>query len=57
MGGNPYVVNRHAPTFGADVESWNPERWLGSAEDHKQREQSMLTVRVLQLSLFGVRDD
>ncbi|OTB00207.1 hypothetical protein M426DRAFT_324448 [Hypoxylon sp. CI-4A] len=44
VGGNPYVVNRHAPTFGVDVESWNPDRWLQGDEGHKKKlEQSLLT--------------
>jgi hypothetical protein len=25
---NPYVVNRHRPTFGEDADQWRPERWL-----------------------------
>ncbi|OBU01841.1 hypothetical protein VE01_00371 [Pseudogymnoascus verrucosus] len=28
IGMNPYVVNRHRPTFGEDVDAWRPERWL-----------------------------
>lgn len=44
MGGNPYVMNRHKPTFGNDPDSWDPERWLVGGEKHKKKlEQSMLT--------------
>ncbi|XDG04350.1 hypothetical protein ABKA04_003965 [Annulohypoxylon sp. FPYF3050] len=44
VGGNPYVVNRHQPTFGDDPDSWDPERWLIGGEKHKKMlEQSMLT--------------
>jgi cytochrome P450 len=32
VGMNPYVVNRHRPTFGDDVDSWRPQRWLGHEE-------------------------
>ncbi|GAB1209745.1 hypothetical protein APSETT445_008526 [Aspergillus pseudonomiae] len=42
VGGNPYVVNRHAETFGPDVEDWRPERWL-EGEGRKRLEQSVLT--------------
>ncbi|RAQ62994.1 cytochrome P450 [Aspergillus flavus] len=42
VGGNPYVVNRHAETFGPDVEEWRPERWL-EGEGRKRLEQSVPT--------------
>ncbi|PIG81786.1 hypothetical protein AARAC_011839 [Aspergillus arachidicola] len=42
VGGNPYVVNRHAETFGPDVEEWRPGRWL-EGEGRKKLEQSVLT--------------
>lgn len=46
VGGNPYVMNRHRPTFGEDVEEWRPERWLGlKPEEQKKLAQGMLTVR------------
>lgn len=45
VGGNPYVVNRHAETFGPDVEEWRPERWL-EGEGRKRLEQSVPTVSV-----------
>jgi cytochrome P450 len=45
VGMNPYVVNRHEPTFGDDVDSWRPERWLNHNEEHRRRlEQSVMTV-------------
>ncbi len=48
LGMNPYVVNRHRPTFGEDVDSWRPERWLGHDEDHRRKlEQSIMTVSCL----------
>lgn len=41
---NPYVVNRHQPTFGADADEWRPDRWLEKDEEHQRKlEQSMLT--------------
>ncbi|KFA68968.1 hypothetical protein S40285_07008 [Stachybotrys chlorohalonatus IBT 40285] len=44
LGMNPYVVNRHKPTFGEDVEEWRPERWLGLSEDHRRKlEQAIMT--------------
>ncbi|KAL9634238.1 MAG: hypothetical protein Q9164_004215 [Protoblastenia rupestris] len=44
VGMNPYVVNRHRPTFGDDPDEWRPERWLGHHEEHHRRlEQSVLT--------------
>lgn len=46
VGGNPYVVNRHKPTFGENVEDWSPERWLGGEGHKKKLEQSILTVSV-----------
>ncbi|KAK7748114.1 hypothetical protein SLS53_001366 [Cytospora paraplurivora] len=47
VGGNPYVVNRHESTFGANAEDWDPERWLSGDEGHKKKlEQSVLTVSV-----------
>ncbi|KAB8266435.1 cytochrome P450 [Aspergillus minisclerotigenes] len=42
VGGNPYVVNRHAETFGPDVEEWRPERRL-EGEGRKRLEQSVPT--------------
>ncbi|KAK8099954.1 hypothetical protein PG999_010328 [Apiospora kogelbergensis] len=45
VGGNPYVVNRHKPTFGADAELWRPERWLEGDEKYKiGLQQATLTV-------------
>lgn len=51
VGGNPYVVNRHKPTFGQDAEFWRPERWLGLDDIcRKKLDQSVLTVRIAALS-------
>lgn len=45
IGGNPYVVNRHKPTFGNDAEEWNTDRWLRvDAKQRKRLEQSVMTV-------------
>lgn len=45
VGMNPDVVNRHRPTFGHDVESWRPERWLEHKDEHRRKlEQSVMTV-------------
>ncbi|KAL1866899.1 hypothetical protein Daus18300_006602 [Diaporthe australafricana] len=44
VGGNPYVVNRHEPTFGAVPDDWVPERWLRGGEAQRKRlEQGLLT--------------
>ncbi|KAF2204386.1 putative cytochrome P450 oxidoreductase [Delitschia confertaspora ATCC 74209] len=37
VGVNPYVVNRHKPTFGNDAESWRPDRWLGKSDEERRR--------------------
>lgn len=48
VGGNAYVVNRHKPTFGANAEEWDPERWLCCGESHKKKlEHSLLTVSAI----------
>lgn len=48
VGCSPYVVNRHRPTFGEDVEEWRPERWLlRGEEDRRKLESSMMTVSPL----------
>ena len=45
VGMNPYVVNRHRPTFGKDADVWRPERWLEHGGEHRRKlEQSVLTV-------------
>jgi hypothetical protein len=45
IGMNAYVVNRHRPTFGEDVESWRPERWLvGDPLLQKNLEGCIMTV-------------
>lgn len=44
VGMNPYVVNRHRPTFGDDVDAWRPERWIGLDEDHRRKlDQAIMT--------------
>ncbi|KAL8932159.1 MAG: hypothetical protein Q9211_006489 [Gyalolechia sp. 1 TL-2023] len=44
IGMSPWVVNRHRPTFGEDVNSWRPERWLGQDAGHRKKlENSILT--------------
>ncbi|KAG2419398.1 hypothetical protein HFD88_004194 [Aspergillus terreus] len=45
VGMNPYVVNRHRPTFGEDADDWRPERWLeGDAEHRRRLDASIMTV-------------
>jgi cytochrome P450 len=45
VGGNPYGVNRHKPTFGDDAEFWRPERYLEGDENYKNKLKSAtLTV-------------
>lgn len=44
IGMNPWVVNRHRPTFGEDADVWRPERWLVGADRYRAMEQSVLTV-------------
>jgi cytochrome P450 len=52
VGGNPYIVNRHRPTFGQDAEFWRPERWLEKNDAHKKKlEQGVLTVSLISCSL------
>lgn len=52
VGGNPYVVNRHRPTFGQDAEFWGPERWVDKNEALiKNLEQGVLTVSLTFCSL------
>ncbi|KAM0804923.1 cytochrome P450 [Usnea florida] len=44
VGMNPYVVNRHRPTFGEDADSWRPERWLEHGAEYRRKlEQSIMT--------------
>ena len=46
IGMNPYVINRHRPTFGEDAEYWRPERWLVDDSEHRRKlEGSVMTVR------------
>lgn len=44
VGMSPYVVNRHQPTFGADADEWNPDRFMVDAERRRHRENAILTV-------------
>lgn len=49
-GMSPYVVGRHKPTFGEDVDKWRPERWLDCTPQHRRKmESSMITVGTLDL--------
>jgi cytochrome P450 len=49
IGMNPYVVNRHRPTFGEDADEWRPERWLvDDAAARKKLEASIMTVSITQ---------
>lgn len=50
VGMNPWVVNRHRPTFGDDSNEWRPDRWLESREKYRKMEQSVLTVNIIYLS-------
>ncbi|KAL4932528.1 cytochrome P450 [Aspergillus undulatus] len=43
IGLNPYVVNRHKPTFGEDTGLWNPDRWMVPKELKAKREAAVLT--------------
>ncbi|KAJ9489105.1 hypothetical protein VN97_g4169 [Penicillium thymicola] len=42
MGMSAYVVNRHKPTFGEDVEKWRPERWVDV--DPQQRQKMLASI-------------
>jgi cytochrome P450 len=44
VGMNPYVINRHRPTFGDDADYWRPERWMVPDQHRRKLEQSVLTV-------------
>lgn len=45
IGMNPYVINRHRPTFGEDADYWRPERWLVDKDEHRwEMEGSLLIV-------------
>ncbi|KFX98708.1 hypothetical protein V490_02162 [Pseudogymnoascus sp. VKM F-3557] len=43
IGMNPYVVNRHKPTFGEDADLWRPERWMVGPAERKKLEGSIMT--------------
>lgn len=52
MGMSAYVVNRHKPTFGEDVEKWRPERWVDV--DPQQRQKMLASIMTVGRSLlFG----
>lgn len=52
MGMSAYVVNRHKPTFGEDVEKWRPERWVDV--DPQQRQKMLASIMTVGISLlFG----
>lgn len=45
VGMNPWVVNRHKNTFGADADEWRPERWIECTPDRRKKmDASVLTV-------------
>ncbi|UZP36261.1 hypothetical protein NXS19_004077 [Fusarium pseudograminearum] len=48
VGMNPYITNRHRPTWGDDADQWRPSRWLEGDPAH---------IRKLQASLlsFGAK--
>ena len=45
VGINAWVVHRDKRTFGEDVGTWRPERWLCEDVRRKEMENSLLTVR------------
>ena len=54
VGMNPFIINRHRPTFGEDAEYWRPERWLVDKEEHRRKlEGSVLTVSSWKESTFS----
>ncbi len=45
VGMNPYIINRHRPTFGEDADYWRPSRWLVDNDEHRRKlEGSVMTV-------------
>ena len=44
IGMNPWVINRHRPTFGEDADAWRPERWLEDPARTRQMENTLLSV-------------
>lgn len=44
VGINAWVVHRDHTVFGADAESWRPERWLCERAERKRMEDTLLTV-------------
>ncbi|RMD39760.1 hypothetical protein DV735_g5373, partial [Chaetothyriales sp. CBS 134920] len=56
VGMNAWVVHRHAQTFGADADAWNPDRWLGGDNDVdrlKNMDRSLLTFGAGHRSCIG----
>ncbi|KOC09244.1 cytochrome P450 monooxygenase [Aspergillus flavus] len=43
IGMNPWVINRHRPTFGEDADAWRPERWLEDPARTRQMENTLLS--------------
>jgi cytochrome P450 len=43
VGINPYVMNRHEGTFGADSDEFRPERWLKAADETEETFRQRLT--------------
>ncbi|KAB8258857.1 cytochrome P450 [Aspergillus pseudonomiae] len=43
IGMNPWVINRHQPTFGEDADAWRPERWLENPVRTRQMENALLS--------------
>jgi len=44
VGMNAWVVHRDRAVFGEDADEWNPDRWLGDAEQRVAMERCFLTV-------------
>ncbi|KAE8348957.1 cytochrome P450 [Aspergillus coremiiformis] len=43
IGMNPWVINRHRPTFGEDADAWRPERWLEDPARTRRMENTLLS--------------
>lgn len=44
---NPWLIHRNPDCFGNDAESYNPDRWLGDAEQVRQMEKFLIPVVAL----------
>ncbi|PCD18707.1 hypothetical protein FGRA07_06460 [Fusarium graminearum] len=42
VGMNPYITNRHRPTWGEDADQWRPSRWLEGDPAHIRKLQASL---------------